>query len=159
RGRVADAGGFQPWSQSLQQGTPRWTVAFDIVHSPEAHARQVAAAYHELLGRNPDPAGLRYWVTVLDQGLTPARLLARIAGSAEYIALRAPGGLDVPPPAVISPPDIVSSPFIGPPVFFSPPVFIPPPVVVITPPVDPFFDDSFFDAPFWDDFGGDCCDF
>ena len=59
---------------------------------PEAFGRLVSAAYHDLLGRAPDTPGQTYWVTQLEHGLAPAQLLARFAGSAEFIAAK--GSLD-----------------------------------------------------------------
>ncbi len=98
----------------LQSGVPRQTVAFDIVTSPEADTRLVTAAYQTLLGRAPDAAGLAYWVSQLEHGMTPSQLLAAIASSSEFIARD--GGLDAvtPPPARHRPIDTFREPFLPP---------------------------------------------
>jgi hypothetical protein len=115
-GRPAEAAGLAVWSAQLQAGTPRETVALDILLSPEALSRFVTAAYQDLLGRAPDPAGLAVWVAQLQQGLAPSEFLADIASSPEFIALA--GGLDTvnpgTPTPVITPIDGFVEPFVGP---------------------------------------------
>ncbi len=81
-------------------------VALAFVESPEADSRLVAAAYLDLLRRDPDPSGLAVWIGELQQGLTPSELAAIIASSDEFIELTANGGFDatiVPPVEVVDP--------------------------------------------------------
>jgi len=96
-------------------------VALSIVTSTESEGRLVTAAYQEVLGRAPDPAGLSGFVGALQAGQTPSQLLADLAGSQEFINDQ--GGLDV----VVNPN----------PVFV--PVFVPVPVdTFIEPGLGPF---------------------
>jgi len=146
-GRAADSGGLATWSQDLKAGLSRYGVAVAIVTNPEAFGRLVSAAYHDLLGRAPDAPGQTYWVTQLEQGLAPSQLLARFAGSAEFIAAK--GGLNVtqPVPGPIDPVTVdtfLFTPFIGPP-------FIGGPTTA------GFTDGGFTDCCFTDCCFTDCC--
>jgi len=117
-GRAADSGGLASWTHLLNAGVSRDGVALAIVTSPEAFGRLVNAAYHDLLGRAVDPQGQTIWVTQMEHGLAPSQLLARIAGSAEFIAAKGGLNVDQPVPAPIVPVAVDSfllTPFIGPP--------------------------------------------
>ncbi|HVC98047.1 MAG TPA: DUF4214 domain-containing protein, partial [Pirellulales bacterium] len=46
----------------------------------------VAAVYHDVLGRAPDPGGLSYWTQLLDSGAAVSSVAAAIAHSDEYYA-------------------------------------------------------------------------
>jgi hypothetical protein len=48
----------------------------------------VQSFYQRYLGRQAEPSGLQYWVTVLHQGQTPANVLASILGGDEYYLKR-----------------------------------------------------------------------
>jgi hypothetical protein len=87
-GRPADAAGSALWTQRLQNGLSRTSVASAFVHSPEGNAGLVADAYQNLLGRAPDQAGLQYWAAALGNGLTLMQLDTAFAASAEYIQLQ-----------------------------------------------------------------------
>jgi hypothetical protein len=51
--------------------------------------------YEEILGRNPDPGGLAFWVRTLDRGVSPATVAASFWNAPEHALLlatnRAPG--------------------------------------------------------------------
>ncbi|HEY2154228.1 MAG TPA: Ig-like domain repeat protein, partial [Isosphaeraceae bacterium] len=47
----------------------------------------VTTLYEEILGRGPDPAGLAFWVQVLDRGVTPATVAVAFWNSPEHVFL------------------------------------------------------------------------
>ncbi len=55
-----------------------------ITHSAESYGYFVSQCYQHYLGRNPDPEGLVFWVTQMQQGLTQQRLEASFLSSPEY---------------------------------------------------------------------------
>lgn len=55
-----------------------------MVHTSGYAARQVTAAYHQVLGRGVDPVGLATWSKALETGTSPAALAADLTGSAEF---------------------------------------------------------------------------
>jgi hypothetical protein len=57
-----------------------------ITHSAENFQHFATNAYQTYLRRSPDAAGLSYWVTRMQQGLTDEQLEASFIGSAEYVA-------------------------------------------------------------------------
>lgn len=67
-------------------------VAMSLTHSTAYDVRLVAQAYRQYVGRSPDAAGLSYWVTRLESGLTDEQLTAALIGSPEYV--QAHGGTD-----------------------------------------------------------------
>jgi hypothetical protein len=96
-GRAPDPSGLAYFQQALSQGRSRSEVALAILDSAEANARAVTSAFQSVLGRGPDPQGLAYWTAAVNQGLTPGGLLARLASSSEFIALKAHGvAVDAP---------------------------------------------------------------
>jgi hypothetical protein len=110
-GRSPDPVGLNFWNIALATGVPRTTVALDIVHSAEAHARVVASLYPQLLLRTADFAGAQFWNSLLNHGLlTPTGLVASLAASNEFIARTSAGGLDI---RFGSPVAVVPSPVIG----------------------------------------------
>lgn len=60
------------------------TVEFTAASSP--HQKYVTAVYEDVLGRAPDPDGLAYWASLLDQGTAISSVADSIAHSAEYYA-------------------------------------------------------------------------
>lgn len=70
-----------------------YAAAAPIVASTEAYVYLVSANYGHYLGRAPDPAGLAFFVSFLQQGGTEEQLQALLTSSAEYVALC--GGTDV----------------------------------------------------------------
>jgi hypothetical protein len=61
-------------------------VASAVTHSAESYAGFVNGAYRRYLGRDPEPAGLAFWVGQMQGGLTDERLEAIFIGAPEYIA-------------------------------------------------------------------------
>jgi len=59
------------------------------IHADTSNAAFVSGLYSDLLGRTVDPAGLDYWVAVLDRGKPRERVVANIIAGAEYGALTA----------------------------------------------------------------------
>jgi hypothetical protein len=47
--------------------------------------------YEEVLGRNPDPGGLAFWVRMLDRSAPPTTVASAIWNSPEHIRLLATG--------------------------------------------------------------------
>jgi len=93
--RGADPGSAG-WVTRLQSGTTVREIVLEIAKSPEhaqrfynpgdgaqAHERAVATLYRHILGRQPDPAGLRtYTQTAMNQGL--GAVVDSIINSREY---------------------------------------------------------------------------
>ena len=69
-------------------------VARNFFNSDESAAKYAGTSnlqfmtrlYTNILHRTPDPAGLAYWVDVLDRGASRAEVLKDISGSAENVA-------------------------------------------------------------------------
>jgi hypothetical protein len=91
---LSDAGGSSATATSTahvaragpppSQLTP---VAAAFTQSDEYYGNLITAAYQRYLGRNPEAAGLAYWIDQYDHhGLTDEHLEAGFIGSAEYIA-------------------------------------------------------------------------
>jgi hypothetical protein len=61
--------------------------------SPATQGRTAfaTALYHEVLGRNPDPGGLAFWVRTLDRGASPTAVASVIWNSPEHVRLLATG--------------------------------------------------------------------
>jgi hypothetical protein len=55
-----------------------------LVHSAEYFSTIIEPAYSQFLGRSPDPSGLAYWISRMQQGLTDEQLEAGFIGSPEY---------------------------------------------------------------------------
>jgi predicted outer membrane repeat protein len=53
--------------------------------APDPNSAYVSNCYHLLLGRAPDPAGFRGWVSLLNSGLSPSALVRGIEASAEFL--------------------------------------------------------------------------
>jgi hypothetical protein len=87
-GRPADGGGLAYFTQMLQQGTTRLTVASIILHSPEAHTRVVTSYYQQILERAPDATGLSWNVSLLNLGLRESTVVSNLAGGTEYAGLQ-----------------------------------------------------------------------
>lgn len=89
-GRAPDAAGLATFVQALQSGLSEEWLEADIAGSPEAYADDggtptgfVSALYEELLGRQPDAAGLSSWVAALAAGTTTQQVAYDIATSTE----------------------------------------------------------------------------
>jgi hypothetical protein len=89
--RTPDAAGLLHWSEELQNGTSRESVALGFVTSQEANTWFVTVSYQQFLGRAPDLAGETTWVSALDAGLPRSELIAGIIGSPEYASIHLAG--------------------------------------------------------------------
>lgn len=88
--RAADALGLSSWSGQLAAGRPSLDVLRTLYSSAEYRAKTavddsgfVAAAYANVLGRAPDPAGLASWVTLLAGGAERAAVMDAFVQSPE----------------------------------------------------------------------------
>jgi hypothetical protein len=82
--------GLDAFGQAFFAGTPadtagRVNAALEILTSPEANGVRVIDSFRNLLGRNPDPAGLSFWVNQIGSGASNEALVAGIAGSTEFL--------------------------------------------------------------------------
>jgi uncharacterized delta-60 repeat protein len=82
--RAADPSGSQSWTQALNSGTPRGTVAGAILNSPESSGDRVQALYRQFLRRAVDPTGLAGFTSALQHGTTNDQVAAALIGSDEY---------------------------------------------------------------------------
>ena len=88
--REPDDSGIADWVNALKSGsTDLAHVLKGFVLSPEFRNRPlndkeyVAALYHIIFGRDPDDAGLKAWVEVLENGATRKKVLAGFVNSEE----------------------------------------------------------------------------
>ena len=88
--RSPDAAGISYWIGRLDNGATDEQLDAAFIGSPEyiashggSGAAWVASMYHDLLGRNPDAAGLAYWTGQLALGVTPTSVALGFATSAE----------------------------------------------------------------------------
>jgi hypothetical protein len=91
-GRVPDAAGRAHWVAALgaaPDAARRGRVAAGIVLSAEALTPVVDARYRTLLGRPGEPAGVAYWIGLIQRGERVEQVIALLAGSDEYLARRA----------------------------------------------------------------------
>ncbi|HEV3341819.1 MAG TPA: DUF4214 domain-containing protein, partial [Pirellulales bacterium] len=73
------------WTQQLASGAPISAVAQAIGHSAEYYANFVIKPdYLKLLGRAADDAGVQFWTTQMQNGLTDQQLAADLAASDEF---------------------------------------------------------------------------
>ncbi|HUY32624.1 MAG TPA: Ig-like domain-containing protein [Pirellulales bacterium] len=80
------------WSEQIDAGVSRQSVALAIVNTPEARSFVINGIYEQLLRRPVDLGGLLYWQGELQAGLTPEEISAAIVSSGEYASLH--GGTD-----------------------------------------------------------------
>ena len=93
-GREPDAGGFVSWSARLAAGADVTAVTSGFVASPEFQARYgalddsgfVTLLYRNVLGRDPDSAGLQSWADSLAAGTSRAAVVRGFSDSPEFIA-------------------------------------------------------------------------
>jgi hypothetical protein len=84
-GRPADATGETFWTQQLQRGQLRSTVALGFAASAERESQHITLDYQTYLGRTPDAAGLSYWLDqFLHHGQTNENLITGFLASDEY---------------------------------------------------------------------------
>jgi hypothetical protein len=91
--RIPDYGGLLFWIHAYRAGTSLETIAQAFVDSPEFqqtygnlnNTQYVTLLYQNVLGRAPDPAGLAYWVGLLDSNtLTRGQVLLGFSESEEH---------------------------------------------------------------------------
>jgi hypothetical protein len=82
--RVPDAMGWNYWTQQLQLGVSRETIAFDMASSAEHAAIVVAQDFADYLERTGSAADIAYWVAQKQQGVSDNELAAAFIASAEY---------------------------------------------------------------------------
>lgn len=93
-GRSPDTAGLNYWVAQMQAGLTEEQVSAAFLGSPEyarlhggSDAGWVTGMYHDLLGRMPDAAGLRYWTEQLASGQTHFQVALGFATSAEREAI------------------------------------------------------------------------
>lgn len=72
------------FTAELEHGTPRSTVVYQLLQTPEGKQAQVNGLYQRILGRPADPAGLKASVGLLNQGKSNARILINLFSSPEF---------------------------------------------------------------------------
>lgn len=92
--RAPDDAGLADWKNKLyKREACGVSVAFGFVYSPEfqnadfTNEVYVTKMYNMLLGRDPDPNGLQYWIDKLDSGETREEIFAGFANSQEFYNL------------------------------------------------------------------------
>jgi hypothetical protein len=90
-GRMIDSAGSKTYSDLLfshgnnfQVAQDSFTIAVDILTSPEYYQDLVQSLYRQLLKRDADPSGLATYVGLLQAGATDQQIIADLAGSTEY---------------------------------------------------------------------------
>jgi hypothetical protein len=89
--RLPDVTGLDFWMASLNAGVSLSSVAGQFISSAEFQAlygatdstQFITLIYQNVLGREPDAAGLAYWVSTLDAGAAKADVLVGFSESAE----------------------------------------------------------------------------
>jgi Domain of unknown function (DUF4214) len=93
--RIPDFGGLGYWLSQFRNGMSLGTIADNFVASGEFVSTYgalddgafVDLVYHNVLGRDPDPAGRQYWLDHLAFGMGRGALMTGFSESAEYKAL------------------------------------------------------------------------
>jgi uncharacterized protein YkwD len=87
-GRPADPAGLATWTAALQSGaTSQAGMVAALMNSPEANVviEPVNRLYRAYFKRNPDVAGLNYWMGRLRSGATLGQVSAAFASSPEFV--------------------------------------------------------------------------
>jgi hypothetical protein len=87
--READPAGLAFWSGVLDSGgtAARPLVSKSLAHSAEYYATNIVKpAYLQFLGRPGDPAGINFWVSQLQHGMTDEQVQAGFIASPEFFA-------------------------------------------------------------------------
>jgi hypothetical protein len=82
--RAADPSGLAYWTQQLNNGVSRATVAQGLVTSTEYRTKLVDGYYQHYLGRNADPSGESYFVGLLNNGGTDESVIVGLVATDEY---------------------------------------------------------------------------
>jgi hypothetical protein len=85
-GRPVDSGGLTYWTNSLQGGTSRATVAHQIATSLESYTRMVDGLYSAFLQRAAAGGEGQFWVNRLRSGGSIESVAVGILASAEYFS-------------------------------------------------------------------------
>ena len=92
--REPDSGGLDYWVDQLMSGTNNGSnVAYGFIFSNEfkdknyCNEHYATYLYRAFLGREPDLAGLQYWVSLLDNGITREEIFNGFIGSIEFTNL------------------------------------------------------------------------
>ncbi len=85
-GRPAPEAEVATLAGRLAAGTPRGTIAKELARSDEWVGAVVTDLYQHILGRDPEPAGLAYWVDRLQGGDRVASVAVSIYAADEYYA-------------------------------------------------------------------------
>jgi hypothetical protein len=96
--RVPDAGGLDNWVAYVRGGNPLQSAAdafvasqeFQLTYGSVNDTQYVTLLYENVLGREPDPAGLADWVAHLGANSTRGQVLIGFSESPEGIRLFAP---------------------------------------------------------------------
>ncbi|HWE38727.1 MAG TPA: Ig-like domain repeat protein, partial [Isosphaeraceae bacterium] len=72
------------FTAELERGTPRSTVVYQLLQTPEGKEAQVDGLYQRILGRAADPAGLKTSFGILNQGKSQDRILINLFSSPEF---------------------------------------------------------------------------
>ncbi len=83
-GRAPDGGGLAAYSQMLDAGASRESVAASIYNSPEQRYNQVAAYYRKFLGRNGSVQEVQGFVNSFLNGATENQVISTFLLSDEY---------------------------------------------------------------------------
>lgn len=94
--RIPDNDGLDYWTDQLRDGTSLQEVAAGFTASEEfqsayggtSDSEFLTQIYNNVLGRNPDDAGLAYWTEQLADGMTRADLVLNFSESAENTAAK-----------------------------------------------------------------------
>lgn len=86
RGRPATPDEQEKWDGWLAYRGGRMEVTLELARSPEWVSRQLDQMYRDVLGRAPDPDGLRYWQDRVATGMTVSEVGVWFYGSPEYVA-------------------------------------------------------------------------
>lgn len=84
--RSATTAELSTWLQAFAAGTPRSSMPVDLARSDEWLEVEVTKIYRQALDRDPDPAGLAYWVDELRRGGRVTRIGSLVFGSPEVYA-------------------------------------------------------------------------
>jgi len=95
--RLPDAGGLENWTAALKSGAALLQLSNGFIDSTEFQQKYgnlnntafVTLLYNNVLGRNPDNAGLVNWTNSLNAGNTRASVVVGFSESAEHISKRA----------------------------------------------------------------------
>jgi hypothetical protein len=95
--RLPEAGGLENWTAALKNGTSLLQISDGFTGSAEFQQKYgsldntafVTLLYNNVLGRNPDKAGLANWTGSLNAGNTRANVVVGFSESDEHIAKRA----------------------------------------------------------------------